>query len=37
VRFANAVGAKGAQMVDVRWVSVADWLAPLQGRIEVAR
>src|SRR5689334_19916407 len=28
VRFANAIGAKGAQMVDVRWVSVRpDWLA----------
>src|SRR5258708_29967849 len=36
VRFANAVGAKGAQMVDVRWVSVQpDWLALLQGRIQV--
>ena len=36
VRFANAVGAKGAQMVDVRWVSVRpDWLALLQGRIQV--
>ena len=32
VRFANAVGAKGAQMVDVRWVSVKpDWLALLSG------
>src|SRR5256885_8565171 len=36
VRFANAVGAKGAQMVDVRWVSVKpDWLALLRGRIQV--
>jgi hypothetical protein len=36
VRFANAVGAKGAQMVDVRWVSVKpDWLALLQGRLQV--
>src|SRR5690242_5193190 len=36
VRFANAVGAKGAQMVDVRWVAVRpDWLALLQGRIQV--
>lgn len=36
VRFANAVGAKGAQMVDVRWISVKpDWLALLQGRIQV--
>jgi uncharacterized protein involved in outer membrane biogenesis len=36
VRFANAIGAKGAQMVDVRWVSVRpDWLALLQGRVQV--
>ena len=36
VRFANAVGAKGAQMVDVRWVSVRpDWLALLQGKVQV--
>ncbi len=36
VRFANAVGAKGAQMVDVLWVSVKpDWLALLQGKIQV--
>src|SRR5262245_61031327 len=36
VRFANAVGAKGAQMLDVRWVSVRpDWLALLQGRVQV--
>src|SRR6059058_1961275 len=36
VRFANAIGAKGAQMADVRWVSVRpDWLALLQGRIQV--
>jgi uncharacterized protein involved in outer membrane biogenesis len=36
VRFANAVGAKGAQMADVRWVAVRpDWRALLQGRIQV--
>ena len=36
VRFANAVGAKGAQMIDVRWVSIRpSWTALLAGRIEV--
>ena len=36
VRFANAVGAKGAQMIDVRWVSIRpSWKALLSGRIEV--
>lgn len=36
VRFANAVGAEGAQMIDVRWVAVTpSWWALLQGRIEV--
>lgn len=36
VRFANAVGATGAQMIDVRWVSVRpNWGALLRGRIEV--
>jgi hypothetical protein len=36
VRFANAVGAKGAQMVDVRWVAVRpDWLALLRGKVQV--
>ncbi len=36
VHFANAVGAKGAQMIDVRLVAVKpSWLALLQGRIEV--
>ncbi len=36
VRFANAVGAKGAQMIDVRWVSVRpSWSALLKGRVEV--
>jgi hypothetical protein len=36
VHFSNAVGAKGAQMLDVRWVAVKpDWWALLHGRIEV--
>ncbi|WIM10375.1 MAG: hypothetical protein OJF58_001330 [Enhydrobacter sp.] len=36
VRFSNAVGAKGAQMIDVRWVAVTpSWWALLQGRFEV--
>jgi uncharacterized protein involved in outer membrane biogenesis len=36
VHFSNAVGAKGAQMVDVRWVAVRpSWWALVQGRIEV--
>ena len=36
VHFSNAVGAEGAQMVDVRWVAVTpSWWALLQGRIEV--
>src|SRR5471030_2066935 len=35
VHFANAVGAKGAQMIDVRWVAVRpSWSALLQGRVE---
>jgi uncharacterized protein involved in outer membrane biogenesis len=38
VRFANALGAKGAQMVDVRWIGVSPSLgALLRGRIEVGR
>jgi uncharacterized protein involved in outer membrane biogenesis len=38
VHFANAVGAKGAQMVDVRWVGASpSWWALLQGRVEVGR
>ena len=38
VHFANAVGAKGAQMVDVRWVGITpSFWALLQGRIEVER
>ncbi len=36
VHFANAVGAKGAQMIDVNWVAVKpSWSALLQGRFEV--
>jgi hypothetical protein len=36
VHFSNAVGAKGAQMVDVRWVAVTpSWSALLQGHIAV--
>jgi hypothetical protein len=36
VRFSNAVGAEGAQMIDVRWVAVTpSWWALLQGRFEV--
>lgn len=38
VHFSNAVGAVGAQMIDVAWVSVTpSWRALLQGRIEVGR
>ncbi|HEY6980512.1 AsmA family protein [Reyranella sp.] len=36
VHFSNAVGAKGAQMIDVRWVAITpSWWALLQGRFEV--
>lgn len=38
VRFANAVGAKGAQMVDVRWIGVRPSIRALVlGRIEIER
>jgi len=38
VRFANALGGRGAQMVDVRWIGVSPSLeALLRGRIEVGR
>jgi uncharacterized protein involved in outer membrane biogenesis len=38
VHFSNAVGAKGAQMVDVAWVGVSpSWSALLLGRVEVGR
>ena len=33
VHFANAAGATGAQMIDVRWIGASpSWLALLQGR-----
>ncbi len=36
VHFANAAGATGAQMIDVRWIGASpSWLALLQGRVEV--
>lgn len=38
VHFGNAVGAAGAQMVDVAWVGVSpSWSALLLGRVEVGR
>lgn len=38
VRFANAIGTKGAQMADVRWVGVSpSWWALLRGDVEVGR
>ncbi len=38
VHFANAAGATGAQMVDVRWIGASpSWLALLQGKVEVGR
>lgn len=38
VRFANAVGTTGAQMLDVRWIGATpSWLALLQGRIEIGK
>lgn len=38
VRFANALGGKGAQMVDVRWIGVSpSWWALLRGQAEVGR
>ena len=38
VHFANAAGATGAQMVDVRWIGASpSWRALLQGSIEVGR
>ncbi|MCA0301501.1 MAG: AsmA family protein [Proteobacteria bacterium] len=38
VHFANAPGAVGAQMVEVRWVGASpSWWALLQGRLEVGR
>ncbi len=38
VHFANAVGATGAQMIDVRWVGASpSWWALLAGRVEVGK
>ena len=38
VHFANAVGATGAQMVDVQWVGASpSWSALLQGRVEIGK
>lgn len=38
VHFANAPGAEGAQMVDVRWVGASpSWPALLEGRVEVGK
>jgi uncharacterized protein involved in outer membrane biogenesis len=38
VHFANAVGATGAQMIDVRWIGASpSWLALLMGRVEIGR
>lgn len=38
VHFANAVGAEGAQMLDVRWVGASpSWSVLLRGRLEVGR
>lgn len=38
VHFANAVGTKGAQMVDVQWIGASpSWWALLQGRVEVGK
>jgi AsmA-like protein len=38
VHFANAVGATGAQMIDVGWVGASpSWWALIQGRVEVGK
>ena len=38
VHFANAPGAKGAQMVDVRWIGASpSWWALLRGNVEIGR
>lgn len=38
VHFANAPGAEGAQMLDVRWVGASpSWPALLRGKVEVGR
>ncbi len=38
VHFANAPGAEGAQMVDVRWIGASpSWWALLRGNVEIGR
>ena len=38
VHFANATGAEGAQMIDVRWVGASpSWLALLKGQVEIGQ
>ncbi len=38
VHFANAAGAEGAQMVDVRWVGASpSWWALLRGEVEIGQ
>lgn len=38
VHFANATGAQGAQMVDVRWVGASpSWWALLRGEVEIGQ
>jgi len=38
VHFANAPGAEGAQMVDVRWIGASpSWWALLRGEVEIGR
>lgn len=38
VHFANALGAHGAQMLDVRWIGASpSWAALLKGQVEVGR
>ena len=38
VHFANAPGAEGAQMIDVRWVGASpSWSALLKGQVQVGR
>ena len=38
VHFANATGAEGAQMVDVRWVGASpSWWALLRGEVEIGQ
>ncbi|GEP61855.1 cell envelope biogenesis protein AsmA [Reyranella soli] len=38
VRFANAAGGEGAQMVDVRWIGASpSWWALLRGEVEIGQ